>query len=280
MKGTPEEKTAEHFVPQSISGKWTIPVCAECNSHLGSTCDAYLAKVSWLEKMRRSGIVETSGSAILLDGSQVPAIFRIQQLPQSGNLQIHVHSCKSLDSQHPIKKRDPKAVVFRCEKMDSIGNAYPAILKIALAGLVYAAHRSQVYPAIKALIEGAALDGVREYFLGGRLNVSGSERRAGLQVARIAPEECQHIQASLQRPHTRRHLFHAVQQGEDVVITIVLFSDYFWRVAFSKVDLGVPSLYVETILHHHTSLEDELDHGLVGGLMWVDRDIEIHVAVN
>lgn len=279
-KGTPEEKTAEHFVPQSISGKWTISVCAECNSRLGSTCDAYLAKVSWLEKMRRSGIVETSGSAILLDGSRVPAIFRIQQLPQSGNLQIHVHSCKSLDSQHPIKKRDLNAVVFRCENMDSVGSAYPAILKIALAGLVYTAHRSQVYPAIKALIEGAALDGVREHFLGRRLNVSGSARRAGFQVARIAPEECQHIQTSLPRPHTRRHLFHAVQQGEDIVINIVLFSDYFWRVTFSKVELGVPSLYAETILHRHTSLEDELKHGLVGGLMWVDQDIEIHVAVN
>jgi len=230
--------------------------------------------------MRRSGIVETVGKAILLDDSQIPAMFRIQQLPQSGNLQIHVHSCNSLVSQLPIKKRNLKAVVFRCEKMDSIGNAYPAILKIALAGLVYAAHRSQVYPAVKALIEGAALDGVREHFLGRRLNVSGSARRAGFQVARIVPEECQHIQASLQRPHTRRHLFHAVQQGGDIVIIIVLFSEYFWRVTFSKVELGVQSLYAETVLHRHTSLDDELEHGLVGGLMWVDQDIEIQVAVN
>lgn len=279
-KSSPEEKTAEHFVPQSISGKWTISVCAECNSSLGSTCDAYLAKVSWLEKMRRSGIVETSGRAVLLDGSQVPAVFRIQQLPQSDNPHIHVHSCKSLDSQHPIKKRDLKAVVFSCEKMDSIGNAYPAILKIALAGLVYTARISQVYPAIKALIEGAALDGAREHFLGRRINVSGSGRRAGFQVARITPEECQHIQASLQRPHMRRHLFHAVQQGNDIVVTIVLFSDFFWRVTFSSVELGVPSLYAETILHRHNSLEDELEYGVVGGHMWVDEDIEIHVAVN
>jgi hypothetical protein len=226
-KGTPEEKTDEHFVPQSISGKWTISVCSECNSRLGSTCDAYLAKVSWLEKMSRSGIVETSGMAILLDDSPVPAIFRIQQLSQSSNPQIHVHSCKSLEFQHAIKKQDLRAVVFRLEKMDSIGKAYPAILKIALAGLVYTARISKVYPSIKALIEGAALDGAREYFLGRRLNVSESANRSGFHVARIAPDECQHIQASLQSPHLRRHLFHAVQQGDDKVITIVLFSGFF-----------------------------------------------------
>jgi hypothetical protein len=279
-KGTPEEKTAEHFVPQSISGKWTITVCAECNSRLGSTCDAYLAKVSWLEKLRRNGIVETTGKAILLDGTQVPAIFRIQQLPQSGDPQIHVHSCKSLGSQRHIKKRDLKAVVFRCEKMDSIGNAYPAILKIALAGLVYTAHKIQVYPAIKGLIEGDALDGAREHFLGRRLNFSESAKRAGIQVERIAPDECKHIQASLQRPHTRIHLFQAVQEGEDMVTTIVLFSDFFWRVRFSKVELGVPSLCAETILHRHTSIEDELTNGVVGGHMWIDQDIDIHVAIN
>jgi hypothetical protein len=34
------------------------------------------------------------------------------------------------------------------------------------------------------------------------------------------------------------------------------------------------------VLHRHTSLDDELEHGLVGGLMWIDQDIEIHVAVN
>ena len=279
-KGTPEGKTAEHFVPQSISGKWTIPVCAECNSRLGSTCDAYLAKVSWLEKMSRSGIVETSGMAILLDDSPVPAIFRIQQLSQSSSPQIHVHSCKSLEFQNAIKKQDLRAVVFRCEKMDSIGKAYPAILKIALAGLVYTARISKVYPSIKALIEGAALDGAREHFLGRRLNISGLASRSGLHVARIAPEECQHIQASLQSPHLRRHLFHAVQQGDDITITIVLFSDFFWRVIIFKAVLGVPSLYAETILYSHIGLEDELEHGLVGVNMWVDQDIYIHVAVN
>ena len=46
----------------------------------------------------------------------------------------------------------------------------------------------------------------------------------------------------------RRHLFHAVQQGGDIVITIVLFSDYFWRVTFSKVELGAPPLYADNDL--------------------------------
>jgi hypothetical protein len=230
--------------------------------------------------MSRSGIVETSGMAMLLDDSPVPAIFRIQQLSQSSNLQIHVHSCKSLEFQHAIKKQDLRAVVFHLEKMDSIGKAYPAILKIALAGLVYTARISKVYPSIKALIEGAALDGAREYFLGRRLNVSESANRSGFHVARIAPDECQHIQASLQGPNLRRHLFHAVQQGDDIVISIVLFSGFFWRVVFLKAVLGVPSLYAETILYRHIGLEDELEHGLVGAPMWVDQDIDIRVAVN
>jgi len=279
-KGTPEAKTAEHFIPESISGKWTISICAECNSSLGSTCDAYLAKVSWLEKMHRSGIVETSGTAVLLDGSQVPASFKIQQLPKSDNPQVHVRSCKSLNSQHNFKKRDLKEVVFCCEKMNSVGNAYPAILKIALAGLIYTAQRNQVYPAIKSLIEGAAFDGARERFLGRTIATSGPARRAMFQVARIAPEECKQIQELCVRPQMRRHLFQASQQGDNIVIDIVLFSDFFWRVTFSGVQLEVNSLCAETILYRHTSLEDELVHGVVGMPMWVNQDIVIHCAIN
>ena len=42
----------------------------------------------------------------------------------------------------------------------------------------------------------------------------------------------------------------------------------------------VPSLYAETILHRHISIEDELMHGVIGGHMWIDQDIDIHVVVN
>jgi hypothetical protein len=33
-------------------------------------------------------------------------------------------------------------------------------------------------------------------------------------------------------------------------------------------------------LYRHTSLEDELVHGVVGMPMWVNQDIVIHCAIN
>jgi len=279
-RNSPESKTAEHFVPQSISGKWTIPICSECNSRLGATCDAYLAKVSWIEKLRRRGIIETSCIAVLADNSEVPALVKMQQLPAPSDQGLHVHWCRTRDSAKPIKKRELKAIIFSCEKMQAIGASYPAILKISLASIVYAAQRSRVYPSVKSLIEGSALDGARELFLARPINSHDPERRAAFEVALVSPRGCNQIQSAFQQPGVRRHFIQARQVNADIQIVIVLFSDFFWRVTFFNANLGVPELQADLPLHSHSRLDTELELGVVGGLMWVSSEMRMHVAVN
>lgn len=141
-KKTPEEKTKEHFVPQSVGGKWVVPICKKCNGYAGRNSDAFFAKVAKLYNVYANGIIETDGLAILKDGSQIPSIFKYQT-HNNGHHQFFY--CTNLTDKKNIVKDDIQSLRFHANNPQEIIDSHPTLMKIALAGIYYLLRKNNAW---------------------------------------------------------------------------------------------------------------------------------------
>ena len=245
-RGTLEEKTQEHFIPQSIGGKWHISVCDYCNSVAGSSCDAFFAQVSWTHRFFKDGIVETDGTARFLDGSEADVHFSYQE--KGDHRQLHL--CRELASGMNIPQKEIRSIKFKMPSWRDTRNTYPAIAKMALGGTYYLVRRyGEWSPATEAFFSNLYFADIRRLFLGRRFRPGGKGRGLGCTIEAILPPETGIILRSRKSPSIRRHYMSVEDADSGLQVVLCLYSHYFWRVTIPRLELGLGKLEDEIILN-------------------------------
>jgi hypothetical protein len=273
-KGSPEEKTDEHFIPQSIGGQWKISVCNDCNQLAGSTCDAFFAHVSWSYKLYRQGIVNTRGFAELLDGKILDVYFKYKT---AENGRHNFISCHKLDSHEKISRKEIKSLKFQVQNPSAMVNTYPAVLKIALGSAYHLVRRNGEWTsATQALFSNLTFADIRSQFLGRQFNPGGTGQGHGPTITSILPPDAETLLRCRENPLKRRHYISIEDYDSNLQITLCLYSMYFWRITIPRATLKLGKLEDEHILYNLSSI----DPAQAANLMHNSGNIWINICLN
>ena len=250
---SPEEKTNEHFIPESIGGKWTIPICKQCNSIAGKGCDAFFSKVAYTYKLFHKGIVDIKGFAELQDGRIIPARFKYQTT-ENGRHQFF--ECKDLASNSWIEKKQLISLRFQANDPEDVYYTYPAIAKIFLGSIFYLT-KSYKIPAsqIQNIYKDLTFADIRKLFLGTNFNFGGKGIGHGAKMISLLPGQAEKLLLSRNSPNTRRHYISTEDMTNSIVVTLCLYSMFFWEVTIPNASLGQGKLEDEILLKMLSTVE-------------------------
>lgn len=251
-KGSPEERTKEHFIPKSIGGPWTISICKECNEYTGSTCDAFFAQVSYTYEIFRQDIARIEGLAKLLDGRIVPVKFKYKTAENHHQLCW----CYDLASQISIPQSEIEALRFKVQDPNDVIATHPAVAKMALGSAYYLARRYKGWsPATEALFSGLTFFNLRRQFLP-KFTPGGTGQCPTVKITSLPSPEAETLLRNRRDPTRRRHYISIEDSGSSLSITLCLYSTYFWRIIVYNATLGVISIEDEIILRDLLPVDD------------------------
>jgi hypothetical protein len=251
-KDSPEERTKEHFIPQSIGGRWKIPICKECNEHTGNTCDAFFAQVSYTYQIFRQNIAQVKGLAKLLDGRIVPAKFKYQ----AAESHYQLHWCYDLTSQTSIPQSEIEALRFKAQDPSDVIATHPAVAKMALGSVYYLVRRYKGWSsATEALFSGLTFFNLRRLFLP-KPTPGGIGQYPSVTIRSLLSPEAETLLRSRRDLTRRRHYISIEDSNSSLLITLCLYSTYFWRTTVYNAALGVISIEDEIILRDLLPVDD------------------------
>ena len=275
-KRSNEEKTKEHFIPQSIGGKWTITICSKCNSLAGGTCDNYLAKISWLYKFYdNKKILSTQGIATLKNENKVKVNFKIQGKTK-GKKSYHLISCYNSKTNTRIYQKEIQSIKVKLENVKSISKSYPAIFKIALGAAYFLIRKHKKWVLTKSVFQNITLAQLRNSFLGTKnFNPGGIGTSFGPKLQSLSKEECQKLMRNdNQKFSKRKHIISIKGHQGNLEVIVCLFSEFFWKVIIPNTFLIINEIKEETILYNLNEIEIEK----AGNMMRINEDIFINIG--
>jgi hypothetical protein len=241
-----EEKTNEHFIPDSIGGKWIIPACNQCNNIAGKGCDSFLKNVAYTYKLFLNGIVEINGVAELNDNRLIPSRLKYQTTV-NGHHQFF--ECKDLSFNGAINKDQLKSFLFQVQDPNSIQYSYPGIAKIALGSIFYLTKSYKMCPSkISNIFRDLTFADIRSLFLGSYFNPGGKGHGHGAIMVSLSPSQAERLLLSRNSPNIRRHYISVEDANNSIVITLCLYSMYFWKVTIPNAALSLGKLEDEILL--------------------------------
>lgn len=252
QRNSPEEKTKEHFIPQSIGGKWNISACKACNSYMGQMCDNFFGKVAYTYKIFLRGIIIMDGVAELVSGKRFPVIFKYQTT-HAGHHQFFW--CKGLKSKKAIPRKFIRTIEFKVKKPDDANRSFPALAKMTLGAAYYLIKRNKKWsPSIESIFSGLAFADLRRTFLK-EFNPGESGRGSGAIMRTLTQEEVINLLCSRNESEQRRHYISIEDTSSGLQVILCLYCGFFWKITIPNISLRIKKLEDELILYDLTPID-------------------------
>lgn len=258
-----EMRSEEHFIPKSIYGKFTIrDVCKDCNRRLGTLVDAAFPRYIRFADYLMTGVITANGVATLGDGSQVRGTVKLVEQKTDNRPYSIVEFTDSKGI--AVQKSDVKDVKFMAADSDDMKLVAPGIAKVAHASIHYLLNYKDHRFEHRNFVNRPQLEGLRSVFNPDPSRHPGKSYKE-VTISAKGHEELVKILEGFKNPEIRRHFILLRQDGKDIVVLIVLLSEYLWtiRIQDYSLPIEVQELQEESLLYELDKLnrKGHVSHG-------------------